>query len=64
MALQHHVLVFISAFAPGDDGAIHAYRLELDVGQLKQVHRTTDVEHPFFMAVSKSPELFMDRAGV
>jgi 6-phosphogluconolactonase len=52
MALQHHALVFISAFAPGSDGAIHAYQLELDTGQLKLVQRTTDVEHPFFMALS------------
>ncbi len=48
----NETLVFISASAPGDEGAIHAYQLELDTGQLKQVHRTTDVEHPFFMAVS------------
>jgi len=45
-------LVFISAFAAGEDGAIHAYRLNMDTGQLKLVHRTTDVEFPFFMAVS------------
>lgn len=48
----NEMLVFISAFAPGDEGAIHAYKLELDTGELKQVHRTTDVEHPFFMALS------------
>jgi 6-phosphogluconolactonase len=48
----NEMLVFISAFAPGDEGAIHAYQLDLDTGQLKEVHRTTDVEHPFFMAVS------------
>ena len=46
------LIVFISAFAPGDGGAIHAYRLDPDVGQLKPVHRTADIEHPFFMAVS------------
>ena len=46
------LLVFISAFAPGEQGAIHAYLLESDTGQMKLVHRTTDVEHPFFMAVS------------
>lgn len=45
-------LVFVSAFAAGDDGAVHAYRLETETGRLKPVHRTTDVEHPFFMAVS------------
>ncbi len=45
-------LVFISAFAAGDDGAIHAFRLDPDTGRLDSVHRTSDVEHPFFMAVS------------
>lgn len=45
-------LVFISAFAPGDDGAIHAFRLDLKVGKLEPVQRTTGVEHPFFIAVS------------
>jgi len=46
------LLVFISAFAAGDDGALHAFRLETDTGHLELVHRTTDVEHPFFMAMS------------
>ena len=45
-------LVFVSAFAAGDDGAIHAYRLNLKTGELKLSHRTTDVEHPFFTALS------------
>ena len=45
-------LVFVSAFAAGDEGAIHAYRLNLKTGKLKLVHRTTDVEHPFFTALS------------
>jgi 6-phosphogluconolactonase len=45
-------LVFISAFAGGDEGAIHAFRLESESGRLELVHRTTDVEHPFFMALS------------
>ncbi len=45
-------LVFISAFTTGDDGAIHAYLLDTDTGHLKLVRRTTDVENPFFMAVS------------
>lgn len=47
------LLVFISAFAIGDDGAIHAYQLDLGSGQLKQVHRTTGAQNPFFMALSK-----------
>lgn len=45
-------LVFVSAFAGGDEGAIHAYRLNLKTGELKLAHRTTDVEHPFFTALS------------
>ncbi len=46
------LLVFVSAFAPGDEGAIHAYRLDVAAGRLTPVHQTTDVEHPFFMALS------------
>lgn len=45
-------LVFISAFAPGEKGAIHAYQLNPETGALKEVARTTDIEHPFFMTVS------------
>ena len=47
------LLVFISAFAPGDDGAICAYQLAPDVGELRQIHRTTGVENPFFMAACR-----------
>ncbi len=50
--LADESLVFISAFAPGDDGAIHAFKLDSETGALKLVHRTTDVEHPFFLALS------------
>lgn len=46
------LLVFISAFAPGETGAIHAYQLDLDSGQLNPVHRMADVENPFFLALS------------
>ncbi len=49
-AEQH--LVFISAFAPGDQGGIHAYQLDDKTGALKPVHRTGGMEHPFFMALS------------
>lgn len=45
-------LVFISAFAAGDEGAIHAFSLDTETGHLELVNRTTDVEHPFFMALS------------
>jgi 6-phosphogluconolactonase len=45
-------LVFVSAFAAGDKGGIHAYQLDLKTCALKEVQRTTGVEHPFFLALS------------
>src|SRR4051794_14053112 len=45
-------LVFVSAFAAGEKGGIHAYRLDLKSGALKEVHRTAGVENPFFLALS------------
>ena len=45
-------LVFISAFAPGTNGGIHAFTLNSETGQLKPLQRTAGVEHPFFLAVS------------
>lgn len=51
-ANAEEALVFISAFASGKDGAIHAFQLDCSSGRLKSVHRTEDVEHPFFLAVS------------
>lgn len=45
-------LVFISAFASGDTGAIHAYALDAETGALKLIQRTSDAENPFFMALS------------
>ena len=47
-------LLFISAFASGDQGAIQAYRFDPGTGTLKLEHRTGEVEHPFFMTVSKN----------
>lgn len=51
-AAAEEPLVFISAFAPGEKGAIHAYKMNPQTGELKFVERTPDVEHPFFLAVS------------
>lgn len=45
-------LVFVSAFAGGDQGAIYAYQLDAESGRLKQVERTGNVENPFFLAIS------------
>lgn len=51
-AQANELLVFISAFTKGDEGAIHAYQLKTDTGELKLVQRTPGIEHPFFMALS------------
>ena len=45
-------LVFISAFAGGDDAAIHAFQFDAESGTLKPLHRTTGLQHPFFIALS------------
>ena len=51
--LADEPLVFISSFAAGEQGAIQAYHLEPTTGALKPIHRTGEVENPFFIAVSK-----------
>jgi 6-phosphogluconolactonase len=45
-------LVFVTAFAPGERGGIHAYELSTKDGTLKPLHRTAGAEHPFFLALS------------
>ncbi|MDG2130637.1 MAG: lactonase family protein [Fuerstiella sp.] len=45
-------VVFISAFKSGDEGAIHAFRFDAENGQLKPLHRTTDIDNPFFLSLS------------
>ncbi len=45
-------LVFISAFASGDKGGIHAFSFDSDKGVLKPLHRTTEIQNPFFLALS------------
>jgi 6-phosphogluconolactonase len=50
------LLVFISAFASGDQGAIHACQLDAATGQLTLKQQTTDVENPFFLALSPDKE--------
>ncbi|MEZ6130657.1 MAG: lactonase family protein [Planctomycetaceae bacterium] len=45
-------VVFVSAFKSGADGAIHAFRFDSATGTLTALHQTTDVQHPFFMAIS------------
>jgi len=43
-------LVFVSAFAPGEKAGIHAFEFDSNHGTLKPLHRTTDVQNPFFIA--------------
>ena len=45
-------MLFISSFAAGDEGAIHTCRFDLKSGKLTLLRKATDVENPFFLAVS------------
>ncbi len=45
-------VVFVTAFAPGEKGGIHAYELRAEDGSLKPLRRTAGVENPFFLALS------------
>ncbi len=51
-AADDDLLVFVTAFGKGDAGAIHAFRVDVKQGTMKPVHRTTNVENPFFLALS------------
>src|SRR5438876_12019651 len=55
MATQTHAadpLVFVAAFAPGEQGGIHAYRFDTTTGTLTPLRRTAGAENPFFLALS------------
>jgi 6-phosphogluconolactonase len=45
-------LGFVTAFAPGDKGGIHAYEFDTKAGKLKPLHRSAGAENPFFLALS------------
>src|SRR5262245_42966634 len=45
-------LVFVTEFAPGEQGGIHAYQLSTKDGRLKSLRRTAGAENPFFLALS------------
>ena len=45
-------LVFISAFASGEKAGIHAFQFDTKSGALKPLHLTTDIQNPFFLAIS------------
>jgi 6-phosphogluconolactonase len=46
------LLVFISMFAPEQDGGIRAFHLDTATGRLAPASMTRGVPHPFFLAVS------------
>ncbi|REJ69502.1 MAG: lactonase family protein [Planctomycetota bacterium] len=52
-AAEDELLVFVSAFAEGRRGAIHAFRLDPAVGKLEPLARNADIESPFYMAISR-----------
>jgi 6-phosphogluconolactonase len=52
LARAEDPVVFISAFAAGEKGAIHAFRFDEAAGSLEPLHKTADVEHPFFLSIS------------
>jgi 6-phosphogluconolactonase len=45
-------LVFVTAFAPGERGGIHAYGFCTEDGRFKPLRRTAGAENPFFLALS------------
>src|SRR5262245_25887393 len=45
-------LVFVTEFAPGEQGGIHVYQLSTKDGRLKSLRRTAGAENPFFLALS------------
>jgi 6-phosphogluconolactonase len=51
-ALAAPPLIFVTAFAPGEKGGIHAYELSAEDGTLKPLRRTAGAENPFFLALS------------
>jgi 6-phosphogluconolactonase len=50
MAQKH--LLFVTSCRPGEEGAITAFRLDADKGSLTQTQQYTEVENPFFLALS------------
>ncbi len=53
MTHAEHPLVFISAFASGEKAGIHAFQFDAESGTLQPLHRTADLQNPFFLAVSR-----------
>lgn len=50
-------IVFVTAFAPGDKGGIHAYEFDGKAGKLKHIARTAGAENPFFLGAVAGQEV-------
>ncbi len=51
-AMAEPITLFASSFAPGDQGAIHAFAFDTETGKLAVVHRNGNISNPFFFAIS------------
>ena len=51
-ALAAEPVVFVSAFASGEKGGIHAFGFDSETGTLKPLKRATGMQSPFFIALS------------
>ncbi len=51
-ASANETLVLIASFAKGDEGAIGTYRLKPATGELQLAQQNSEVEFPFFLALS------------
>lgn len=45
-------LVFVSSFAPGDEGGVHAFAFDASTGKLQPLKTTLGVPNAFFLAIS------------
>ena len=50
--MSNHHIVFITSCAEGDDGAITTFDMERTTGELTPLSRYSDIENPFFLALS------------
>ena len=54
MVSGNEYLVFATSWVAGEDGAIVALNLNTDTGELSEVGRTTGIENPFYLALSRT----------
>lgn len=59
----NETLVFISEFAAGDEGGINVFRLDHESKKLELSVRSSDVEHPFYLALSPTKDVLYSIHG-